>query len=154
MGAAQTFELSEGWTLRKVATALVREWLVPFRPAVVLKSARWVVQPVVEEPANGRPLWEEGISTEEYERRLESPDLAWSVRAKTGRLRGLILARLTLNQNRPMTFDMACTQEALPETLIDPAKLAAFLKPHGLAGAEGLFAGLLIDNGLPVASSN
>lgn len=150
IGATQTFELPEGWTLRRVATALAREWLAPFRPTVVAKSARWIVQPVVEEPADGQPLWEEGISTAEYEHRLERPDLTWSIRAKSGRLQSVVLARLTLNQNRPMAFDMVCAQDALPETLIDPDQLATFLEAHGLSRTESLLVGLLTDHGFRV----
>jgi hypothetical protein len=151
MGATQTFELPRSWTLRQVATALAREWLSPFRPAVVVKSALWIVQPVVEEPA-GQTLWEAGISTEEYERRMERPDLTWTIRAKAGRLKGMLLARLTPNPNRPMTFDMVCYQDALPETLIDSEKMVGFLEGRCLAGTAGLFAGLLIDNGFRVVS--
>lgn len=147
IGPKQTFELPEGWTLRKVVTALAREWLTPLRPEVVPKSVRWVVQPIVEEPADGQPLWEEGISTAEYEHRMERPDLVWSVQARSGRSRGIILARMTMHSNRPMAFDMVCSQDALPETLVAPDKLAAFLEEHGLAGAEGLFTGLLTDHG-------
>lgn len=155
LGATQTFELPQGWTLRKVAASLAREWLAPFRPQVVVKSARWAVQPIVEKPANGQPLWEVGISTAEYEHRLERPDLNWSVQARlqarAGQPRGMVLARLIMNPSRPMTFDMACSQDELPATLIDPDKLAAFLEAHGIAGAEGLFASLLIQNGFHVA---
>lgn len=156
MGTTKTFEMPTGWTLRQVATVLAREWLTPLRTAVPPKSARWIVQPSVEEPANSQPLWEEGIATAEYERRLERLDLAWSVKAKTGRLRGtsLTLARLTIHPDRPLTFDMVCSQDALPDTLCDPDKLAAFREAHGFAGAEGLFAALLIDHGFRVASSH
>lgn len=152
LGAAQTFEMPQGWTHRKVATALAREWLEPFRPAVVAKSARWIVQPVMELPAGGNPLWEPGISTEEYERRLERPDLTWAVRAKAGRPKGMILARLVLNPERPNAFDMACSQDPLPETLIDHDKMADFLEAHGSEGIEGLFTGLLLDHGFRVVS--
>lgn len=152
MGAAQTFVLPEGWTHRRVAVALAREWLEPFRPEVVSKSTRWIVQPIVEKPANGLPLWEDGISTEEYERRLERTDLIWSVRAKSGRSNGLILARLTRDESRPMTFDMVCSQDSVPETLIDPSRMAAFLEDHHLQGVEGLFTGLLLDHGFQAVS--
>lgn len=150
--ATQTFEMPQGWTVRKVATALAREWLAPLRPDVVVKSAKWIVQPVVAEPADGLPLWEEGISTADYEQRMERSDLSWSVQARAGRNKSLLLARLNINPNRPMTFDLVCPRDAVPETLIDPAKLAPFLAAHGGAGVEGLFAGLLLDHGFRIVS--
>lgn|GEM_PF-1322881 len=152
LGAAQTFEMPQGWTHRKVAAALAREWLEPFRPKVVSKSSRWIVQSVMEPPADGKPLWEPGISTEEYERRLERPDLTWAVRAKAGRPKGVILARLVLNPEWPNAFDMACSQDPMPETLVDPLKLAEFLETHGREGIEGLFTGLLLDHGFRMVS--
>ncbi|HYF76237.1 MAG TPA: hypothetical protein VD973_03845 [Symbiobacteriaceae bacterium] len=162
MGTTQTFELPEGWTTRKVVTALAREWLVPLRPEALVKSGRWhdrwTVQPIVEVPANAQPLWEAGTSTAAYEDRLERPDLVWTVQARTGRSRSMpnsiVLARLSVNPIRPTRFDMVCSQGDLPETLLDPGKVAAFLETHGHAGAAGLFACLLIDHGFRVAVSD
>lgn len=158
----QTFELPRGWTIRQVVTALAREWLVPLRPEPVVKPVRWhdrwTLQPIMEEPANGQPLWEKGISTAEYEHRLDSPDLAWTVQARASRSRSMpdsmLLARLTINPDRPMTFDMAASQDAWPETLFDPDKLAAFLEAHGHAGAQELFACMLRDHGFRTAPSD
>lgn len=154
LGKTLTFLLPEGWSTRKVATALAREWLEPFRPEVKKKSDRWTLQPVVEKPEGWPPLWEEGISTEEYERRLENPDLGWSVRAKTGRFRTLVLAQLTTNTERKDTFDLACYQDDLPATLIDPELMADFLKTQDAKGVEGLITGLLFDQGFELAAAN
>jgi hypothetical protein len=160
MGITQRFELPEGWTIRKVVVALAREWLPPLRPEAVVKSGRWhdrwTVQPIVEVPANAQPLWEPGISTAAYEDRLERPDLVWTVQARTGRTRSMpnsiVLVRLSVDPNRPRAFDMVCSAGDLPETLLDPDKVAAFLKEHGHASAEDLFACLLMDHGFRVAS--
>jgi hypothetical protein len=147
MGTTQTFELPQGWTLRKIATALAREWLPPFRAVVMVKAAPWMVQPVVEETGAGGALWEAGISTAEYEERLDRFDLSWVIRAKAGRGRGTILARLAMSAEQPAAFHMVCSQDEFPATLFDAAKLAEFQAAHGMAGSDGLFAGLLIGNG-------
>lgn len=151
MGTTLAFTLPEGWTLRKVATTLAREWLPPFRAAAVEKGTSWMVQPIMEETdASEGPLWEAGISTEEYERRLDRPGLNWAVRAKSkhGRTsKSLILARFTLKEEQPSVFEMVCTNEALPESLFDPEKLAEFQAEQGAPGAEGLFVGLLKEHG-------
>lgn len=155
MGTTLAFTLPEGWTLRKVATALAREWLPPFRAVPVEKGTSWMVQPIMEETdASEGPLWEAGISTEEYERRLDRPGLNWAVRAKSkhGRTsRTLILARFTMREEQPV-FEMVCTTEALPESLFDPAKLAEYLANHETPGAEGLFVGLLKEHGFEQAA--
>lgn len=150
MGDVQTIWRPEGWPLRRVATALAREWLPHFRPDLEQKKDPWSVQPVVERPADGRPLWEAGISTEEYERRLEAPDLAWSVRARSGRVSGILLAHMTPVEDRPEIFHLTCSREKLPPTLFDPQKMDPFLETHGLKGIEGLITGLLLDHGFRV----
>jgi hypothetical protein len=138
-----TFQLPEGWTLRKVANALVREWIPPFRAEPAAKAARWVVQPVVEDPGAGTPLWEAGISTEEYEERLERADLTWAIRASAGRGKHTILARMALAEDQPRTVKMVVNQGAFPEALFDAEKMDEFL-----AGREdGLFEALLTSNG-------
>lgn len=151
MGTTLAFTLPEGWTLRKVATTLAREWLPPFRAVPVEKGTSWMVQPIMEETdASGGPLWEAGISTEEYERRLERPGLNWAVRAKSkhGRTsKTIILARFALRDEQPSVFEMVCTDEALPDSLFDRAKLTEFLGELGAPGAEGLFVSLLKEHG-------
>lgn len=152
MGTPLTFDLPQGWTLRKVATALAREWLPPFRSVPAVKGPPWMVQPIMEESVHaGGPLWEPGISTEEYEERLDQAGLSWSIRAKSGRSKGTILARLAISESRPETFEMVCCQDSFPDTLFDADKLAHFLETSRRAGADGLFAGLLLKNGFQLA---
>lgn len=154
MGPPLTFDLPQGWTLRKVATALARSWLPPFRATTVVKRAPWMVQPVVEElDKAGAPLWEPGISTQEYEMRLDRTDLSWVIRAKAGRSSGTILARLAMSENDPLTFHLVCSQDSIPDTLFDAERLARFVEPQKSAGMDGLFAGLLIANGFHLASA-
>lgn len=154
MGTTQTFRMPNGWTLRKVATSLARVWLPPFLAVPAFKAAPWMVQPVVEGTAEaGGPLWEPGISTEEYEERLDQAGLSWAIRARSGRGKGTILARLAMAEDQPMTFQLVCSQESLPETLFDSEKLAAFLAGQESVGAEGLFSGLLRDNGFQNADA-
>lgn len=154
MGTTLTFALPEGWTLRQVATALARVWLPPFRTVPAAKGARWMVQPIVEEcnEAAG-PLWERGISTEEYEDRLDRAGLRWAIRAKAGRDKGIILARLAMSEERPKTLEMVCSQESFPAALFDPDKLTAFQEAQGSEGTDGFFAGLLIGNGFHLVSA-
>lgn len=153
IGTTLTFRLPDGWTVRKVATAIVREWLPPFRTEPAAKAARWVVQFVVEDPGSpDSPLWEAGISTAEYEERLDRTDLCWNIRASAGRGKGTILARLVMSKDQPDAFHLECSQTAFPETLFDAAKIEQFLQEHGGKGAEGLFSALLISNGFELAS--
>lgn len=151
MGTTLAFTLPEGWTLRKVATALAREWLPPFRAVPTLKGTSWMVQPIMEETdASEGPLWEAGIATEEYERRLEHPSLNWAVRAKSkhGRTsKSLILAHFTLREEQPPSVDMVCTTEPLPESLFDTEKLAEYLSGAENPSAEALFIALLKEHG-------
>lgn len=141
------FHLPGGWTLRKVASALVREWLPPFRAEPAAKAARWVVQSVVEDRGGtGVPLWEAGISTSEYEARLDRPDLCWAIRATAGRGKGTILARLAMSQDQPDTFELECFQTAFPPALFDEAKVQEFLHTEAAPTAEDLFAALLTKN--------
>lgn len=151
MGTTLAFTLPEGWTLRKVATALAREWLPPFRAVPIEKGTSWMVQPIMEETDESEgPLWEAGISTEEYERRLERPSLNWAVRAKSkhGRTsKTIILAHFTLKEEQPSVFEMVCTDEVLPESLFDAEKVAEYLAGQGAPDAEGLFIGLLKEHG-------
>jgi hypothetical protein len=153
MGKTLTFALPEGWTLRKVATALAREWLPPFRAIPVAKRAPWMVQPIVEETGTAsQPLWEPGISTEDYEERLGRSDLRWAIRAKAGRSSGTILARLAMSDEHPTMFDLEWSTESFPDSLFDAGKLAEFLEAQPETGADGLFAGLLLENGFELAS--
>jgi hypothetical protein len=156
MGTTLAFNLPNGWTLRKVATALAREWLPPFRAVPVEKGASWLVQPIMEETDESEgPLWEPGISTVEYERRLDRPGLGWAVRAKSNRgktSKAMILARFTMRADQPDRFEMVCAQDSLPDTLFDAEKLGQFLANHSKTGADGLFAGLLIEHGFQLIS--
>lgn len=151
-GTPMTFRLPEGWTVRKVATALVREWLAPFRAERVFKAARWVVQPVVETPESDAPLWEPGISTADYEERMDRADLTWAIRASSGRGKGIILARLSMSKEQPFAFDMVCCREGFPETLFDHAKLEHFL-PGNTPSVEELFSALLTNHGFQPATA-
>lgn len=154
MGTPLTFDLPPGWTPRKVATALARVWLPPFRAIPVTKRAPWMVQPIVEETdQNGGPLWEPGISTQEYEDRMNRTDLCWAIRAKAGRSSGTILARLAMSEHLPTTFQMVCSSDSFPEALFDTDRLAEFLETQRTTGVDGLFAGLLIENGFQLASA-
>lgn len=156
MGTTLTFDMPQGWTLRRVATALARVWLPPFRAVPAVKGAPWMVQPIVNQPEEDTaPLWERGISTEEYEERLDRAGLCWSIRAKAGRSKGTVLARLAMSEDQPTTFVMECSPDSFPESLFDAEKLAQFLE--GRSGSEtdkdGLFAGLLMENGFQLASA-
>lgn len=110
-----------------------------------------MVQPIMEETdASEGPLWEAGISTEEYERRLDRPGLNWAVRAKSkhGRTsKTIILAHFTLREEQPSIFEMVCTTEAMPESLFDTQKLGEFLADQDAPGAEALFVALLKEHG-------
>lgn len=144
------FRLPNGWTLRKVATALAREWLPPFLADAGPKAPRWVLQPVVEQPdGEALPLWEAGITTEEYEQRLERPDLSWVIRANVarGRGKGTVLARLSVNEDQPETIHMSVMQSPIPESVFDSGKVDEFLQARGAQGMEGLMAGLLSGEG-------
>ncbi|MGE5672668.1 MAG: hypothetical protein ACM3XM_02105 [Mycobacterium leprae] len=154
MGTPLTFDLPEGWTLQKVATALVRVWLPPFRAIPLTKRAPWTVQPIVEETDETQgPLWEPGISTQEYEKRLNRSGLTWAIRAKAGRTYGTILARLAMSADLPMSFQLYCSTESFPETLFDADLLTEFLTPQSGAGADGFFAGLLLANGFQLTTA-
>jgi hypothetical protein len=156
MGTPLTFGLPEGWSLRNVATALAREWLPPFRAETVAKGAPWLVQPIMEETSETEgPLWEPGISTEEYEKRLDRPSLGWAVRAKSSRgktSKAVILARFTADEDDPRMIQMVCAVESFPEGLFDPEKLDQYLSERGTTGADGLFVSLLNENGFQVTS--
>lgn len=148
IGVTRTFGLPQGWTLRQVATAIAREWLPPFRAVPTVKGAPWMVQPIVEESeTSGGPLWEPGISTEEYESRMNRAGLKWAIRAKAGRGKGTILARLAMSAEHPAAFQLVCSQDSFPATLFDSDKLARFAEEQGGEGADGLFGGLLVENG-------
>jgi hypothetical protein len=155
MGTPLTFDLPQGWTLRKVATALARVWLPPFRAIPITKRAPWMVQPIVEETDTTQgPLWERGISTEEYEERLNRAGLCWAIRAKAGRGSGTILARLVMTDEQlPMTFQLVCSRDSFPEALFDAGRLAEFMDPQSAVGVNGLFAGLLLENGFQLATA-
>jgi len=152
---AVEFRLPAGWTLRKVAAALAREWLPPFLAETGPKSPRWVLQPVVEAPESGAPpLWQAGISTAEYEERLDHADLAWVIRASVarGRGKGNVLARLRLSQEQPNTFQLTVMQAAVPDTLLDTKRVSEYLGSADASGLEGLFVGLLNQEGIEQVS--
>jgi hypothetical protein len=152
-GTTLTFHLPEGWTLRKVANAMVREWLPPFRAEPAARAPRWVVQSVVEDNSKAKaPLWEPGISTAEYEERLDRADLCWAVRASSGRGKGTILARFALSKEEPQSFQVVCCQSAFPEALFDAAKVDEYLKGEAPGGVEELFTALLASNGFEIAN--
>lgn len=141
-----TFRLPEGWTVRKVANALAREWLPPFLAEAGPKAPRWVIQPVVEVTDEARaPLWEAGITTEEYEQRLERPDLTWLIRAgaSRGRTKGTVLARLSIRATEPETLEMSVTGEPVPTSLFNARKVDEFLQGTDSDPVSGLMAGLL-----------
>lgn len=132
---------------------MVREWLPPFRAEPAAKAARWVVQFVMENPDETEaPLWEPGISTEEYEERLDRANLSWAIRATAGRGKGIILARLVNSSEPPATFQLVCSQGAFPEALFDAEKVAEFLQPRGSVRPEDLFAALLVHYGFEPAN--
>ncbi len=145
--------LREGWTLRKVATALAREWLPPFLAETGPKAPRWILQPVVETPEeDAPPLWEPGISTEEYERRVESPRLAWVIRANVarGRNKGKILARLAYKKPHEL-IDLTVFPVSIAESPFDDGKVQEFLDGQESDGMEGLFVGLLEGEGFRIS---
>lgn len=147
-GATLTFHMPQGWTLRKLATVMVQEWLPPFRAEPALKAARWVVQSVMEGAGQtDAPLWEPGISTTEYERRVDQDIRSWAIRATAGRGKGTILARLAVAEENPDLLQLICSQGAFPETLFDGEKMEEYLKAQGEAGEHGLFAALLAQHG-------
>lgn len=146
--ATLTFHLPQGWTLRKTATAMVQEWLPPFRAEPAMKAARWVVQSVMDEADKSEaPLWEAGISTDEYESRLDRSVFSWAIRATAGRGKGTVLARLAANKEQPGTFQLICSPTPIPEALFDAGKVDELLRSLGTAGEDNLFAALLIQHG-------
>lgn len=152
-GTTLTFHLPEGWTVRKVATAMVREWLPQFRAEPAVKAARWVVQSVMENPDGGEaPLWEPGISTAEYEERLDRANLAWAIRATAGRSKGTILARLVKSDEN--AFQLVSCQTSFPDALFDAAKMDEFLQGQEAAGDGGLFAALLASHGFELTQGS
>lgn len=152
------FHLRKGWTLRKVATALVREWLPPFQAAPAAKGIRWVVQRVVEAPGGPEAeLWERGISTNEYEARLDRPEVCWSIRARngrgSGRGKGIVLARLAMSSDQPETVTMELSLDSFPEALFDAEKLEQYRNDSGSLEMGTLFAALLTEHGFqPIAA--
>lgn len=147
IGTTLTYQLPDGWTLRKVAATMVREWLPPFRAEPPAKAARWVIQSVMEEIQKDQPpLWEAGISTEEYEERLDRAELRWLIRASAGRGKGTVLARFS-PCSEPGCFELVCGESTLPDNLFDNEKVDQFLKEHETEGVPGLFATLLANNG-------
>lgn len=153
MSTTAAFYLPEGWTLRKVATALAREWLPALRAEPAARGARWTVQAVVEDPSpTGSPLWEPGISTREYQKRLDRSDLRWAIRATAGRGKHTILARLGMRQEHPAVFELTCYQTSLPEILFDPEKVNEMLQGRAGEGSEeAIFAALLSQHGFQPA---
>lgn len=145
------FRLPDGWTLRKVAADLAREWLQPFLAKSGPKAPRWIIQPVMEPASEGElPLWEAGITTEEYEARLDRADVNWIIRANVarGRGKGSVLARLRPQEGDREVVEMTVFPTALPETLFDAAKVDEYLQEQGQEGMTGLFVGLLSSEGM------
>jgi len=127
---------------------MVREWLQPFRAEQPTRSGRWVIQPVMEEVDEDQPpLWEPGITTEEYERRLDEANLRWCVRATAGRGKGTILARFTLCDDRPDSFVITYPSDPVPDSLFDAEKVEAYLGDRAPEGLQALFDALLAENG-------
>lgn len=151
IGNSVVFHLPEGWTLRKVANTLVQEWLTPFRAAPALKVARWVVQSVMNPDKSAPPIWEPGIPTEEYEARLDSPDLAWVIRATAGRGKSTVLANLAMRTDHPGTFEIVTATPTFPETLFDTEKVDQFLSEQGGLQSEAFFAAILANQGFDEA---
>lgn len=150
IGNTLTFYMPEGWTLRAVASALANEWLTPFRAKPAHKTARWILQSVISPEKSEVPLWEPGISTAEYELRLDNPDLTWDIRVTAGRGRSTTLARLALSKEQPGSFHLTCADTAFPETLFDAEKLDQFLQAEGKSSEERFFATLLSSHGFQV----
>lgn len=147
-GATLLFRMPPGRTLREAVTTVVQEWLPPFRAEPAVKAARWVVQAVMEGSGEGgTSLWEPGISTAEYESRVDQSILRWAIRATAGRGKGTILARFATDRDQPGVVQLIESGNSLPETLFDPEKVEAFLRSQGEAGADGLFATLLAQHG-------
>ncbi|MHB9144507.1 MAG: hypothetical protein ACYC5Y_04140 [Symbiobacteriia bacterium] len=146
--ATLQFHLRKDWTLRKVVTALVREWLPPFRAAPPAKGIRWSVQRVVEVPGGAETdLWERGISTPEYEARLDRPEVSWSIRARNGRGKGVILAHLAMSADQPETVTMELCLDPFPDALFDAEKLEEFLEAPTSLEMGALCAALLTKHG-------
>ncbi|HWI61804.1 MAG TPA: hypothetical protein VNT75_08205 [Symbiobacteriaceae bacterium] len=151
-GTTLTFLLPDGWTIRQVASTLVREWLPAFRAQPAPKAARWVVQSVMESSdAASAPLWEPGISTEEYEARLDSADLNWVIRATAGRGKGTVLARFVPVPDRPDAFELICYPAAFPDALFDAPKMEQVSRDYGAGDAGNVFAAILTSHGLRMA---
>jgi len=148
------FHLREGWTLRQLVTTLVREWLPPFRAVPESKRMRWAVQPIVEPPGGPEAqLWERGISTREYEARLDHREVCWQVRARNGRAKGIILAHLAMSSDEPQTVTMLLCPDPFPEELFDAEKMEQDLNVPGSVGAGELFSILLTQHGFPPIAS-
>jgi len=151
-GATRSFHLPQDWTLRKVVTAMAQEWLPPFRAEPAFKAARWVVQAVMENnDKTDAPLWEAGISTAEYESRLERAVRRWAIRATAGRGKATILASFAIDKERPGTFQLIASDAPTPETLFDAEKQEQFLLAHGEVGKDAFFATLLTEHGFKPA---
>lgn len=149
------FRLPAGWTLRRVANALARDWLPPYLREAGPRAPRWILQPVVEVPDDVAPLWEAGISTAEYEERLDSADLTWAIRASVarGRGKGSVLARLSAEAEDPGRIHLSVFPAAVPETLFDTKKVDEYLEGRGLEGLEALVSGVLRDEGFSLAGN-
>jgi hypothetical protein len=147
-----SYSLPQGWTPRKVAQLMVKDWLPPFLAEADPRAPRWVLQSVMEPPENGTgPIWEAGISTEEYEERLENSDIAWAIRASVarGRTKGTVLARLHRGNGDPNTVELTIFQGPLPQTLFDNSKVEEYLTKHDATeGIAGLLTELLNEAGL------
>lgn len=152
VGTTKTFRMPKGWTVRKVAGAMAREWLPSFRAEPVAKAARWIVQSVMEDADKTKaPLWEPGIATADYEARLDEAELCWVIRASAGRGKGTILARFSPNEEQPGTFQLEPCQTSFPDSLFDAEKVDQFLREQGAAEAD-LFSALLASHGFQPTS--
>lgn len=154
-GATQKFHMPRGWTLRRVVTTLVQEWLPPFRAEPAQKGARWVVQSVMEEAEKGgAPLWEPGISTAEYEERLDRTVRSWAIRATAGRGKGTVLARFAIAPEQPGLLEFTGSPTPMPETLFDAGKVGELLQGQEPAGGEDIFTALLAQHGFKPAEDS
>lgn len=124
------FVLPDDMSLRNLATALASELLPPYLASPARpKGPRWVLKAVIHNPSGtAADLWEAGISTEEYQQRLEDPSLSWQIRADLThtRGRGITLAEVK-HGDTPGSVVVEVADAVKPGTPFDPAKLSEHL---------------------------
>lgn len=149
-GPKLEFTMRAGWTLRQLATALVREWLPPLRAVPAGKGNRWAVQLVVDAPGGpDAQLWEPGISTLEHETRLNRREICWYIRARTGRGAGINLVHLAMSSDRPDGVTMQVCADPFPDGLFDADKVSQELKVPATLEPGAFFAAVMASNGFP-----